>query len=195
MHDPEEAEDPVDPRLRSLFQESGEAFERAGPWDGPPAFMVGGMAVPTAAEMADQYVRAAGLLVDAIARGDCEDYLLPNPVLYLYRHAIELRLKWLLGGAARTHDLRGLMGEISTAAAAGRLAAPPAWVGERLAEFARMDPGSTSFRYGPSRKAADGADDPLAGDSFVDVRHLRAVMEAAYAALRGTEGRLGAPWA
>ena len=172
--------------FRPLFEEPSGAFEREHPWSGPLAFVLGGMALPTMAELADQYVVAAGLLVDAVVRGDCEDHLVPNPVLFLHRHALELRLKWLMGEPARTHDLDRLVRDLASPAPLGLGVALPGWLGRRLAEFAAVDPGSTSFRYARTRDQSTRRDVPVDGEVFVDVRHLRDVMDAVHAFLRRT---------
>ena len=175
---------PAPAAIRPLFEEPSDAFEREHPWSGPLAFVVGGMALPTMAELADQYVLAAGLLVDAVVRGDCEDYLVPDPVLFLHRHALELRLKWLMGEPARTHDLDRLVRDLAAPAPPGLGVALPDWLQRRLAEFATIDPGSTSFRYAQTRDRATRRDVPVDGEVFVDVRHLREVMDAVHAFLR-----------
>jgi hypothetical protein len=179
--------DPDEPgpaAFRPLFEEPSGAFEREQPLSGPLAFVVGGMAVPTMAELADQYVLAAELLVDAIVSGDCEDYLVPNPVLFLHRHALELRLKWLMGEPARTHDLDRLVRELALPLPVGLGVALPDWLGKRLAEFASIDPGSTSFRYARTRDRSTRLDIPVEGEIFVDVRHLRDVMAVVHDFLR-----------
>jgi len=172
--------------FRPLFEEPTAAFEREHPWSGPLAFVVGGMALPTMVELADQYVVAAGLLVDAVMRGDCEDYLVPNPVLFLHRHVLELRLKWLMGEPARTHDLDRLVRDLASPAPVGLGVELPEWLERRLAEFAAIDPGSTSFRYARTRDRSTRQDVPVDGEVFVDVRHLREVMDAVHSFLRRT---------
>jgi hypothetical protein len=142
--------------FRPLFEEPRNAFEREHSLSGPLALVVGGMALPTMAELADQYVLAAELLVDAIVNGDCEDYLVPNPVLFLHRHALELRLKWLMGEPARTHDLDRLVRELASPLPVRLGVELPDWLGKRLAEFASIDPSSTSFRYARTPRSLDG---------------------------------------
>ena len=142
------------------------------------------MALPTMAELADEYVFAAGLLVDAVVHGDCEDYRVPNPVLFLHRHAIELRLKGLMGEPALTHDLNRLVRDLAALAPPRLSVDLPDWL--QLAECAAIDPGSTSFRYGKTRDRATRRDVPMEGGIFVDVRHLRAVMAAVHTFLTCT---------
>ena len=65
-------------------------------------FMVGGMANLAFQHIGQQYFDAAHLLAETIKSGECHDYELANPVLFLYRHFIELFLKAALGHAAKT---------------------------------------------------------------------------------------------
>jgi hypothetical protein len=84
--------DPDEPKhaaFRPLFQEPSAAIEREHPSSGPLALVLGGMALPTMAEIADQYVLAAEFLVNATVNGDCEDFLVPNPLLFLYRQSVD----------------------------------------------------------------------------------------------------------
>ena len=91
--------------MRPLFEEPTAEIERPDPFTGPQGFMIGGEFLPTKEEMAQQYLEAANLLVEAIKRGDMEDYRLTNPVLFLYRHALEMKLKGLMQDVPKTHDL------------------------------------------------------------------------------------------
>src|ERR1051326_3456429 len=93
------------PMMRPLFEEPTAEIERPDPFTGPQGFMIGGEFLPTKEEMAQQYLEAANLLVEAIKRGDMEDYRLTNPVLFLYRHALEMKLKGLMQDVPKTHDL------------------------------------------------------------------------------------------
>src|ERR1019366_6638655 len=90
---------------RPIFEEPTPEIERTDPWSGPQGFMIGGMALPTKAELGQQYFDAASILIEAIRRGDCEDYRLANPALFLYRHWIELTIKSLIGPGVKGHDL------------------------------------------------------------------------------------------
>ena len=93
---------------RPLFEEPSPGCERADPWSGPKGFMIGGMSRSTLQNLGQQYFVAANLLVEAIKRDELEDYKLVNPVLYLYRHWLEVTLKSLISSASDEHDLRRL---------------------------------------------------------------------------------------
>lgn len=93
---------------RPLFEEPTLALERTDASEDMPGFMIGGMANLPFQHMGQQYFDAAYLLCETIRNGEWDDYRLANPVLYLYRHSIELFLKAALGNAAKTHNLAEL---------------------------------------------------------------------------------------
>ncbi len=67
--------------------------------------MLGGMGLPTKIELSQQYFDAANTLIQTIRKWECEDYKLVYPVLFLYRHALELMLKWIMHSTANHHKL------------------------------------------------------------------------------------------
>jgi hypothetical protein len=75
---------------RPLFEEPTPAIERQDALEAPLGFLIGGGANLSPQHLAQQYFDAASLLTETIRNGDLEDYRLANPVLYLYRHSIEL---------------------------------------------------------------------------------------------------------
>jgi hypothetical protein len=96
-----------DAKRRPLFEEPGPHIERADPWTGPQGFLFGGGlgGEPDHLDVAQDYMEAAYVLTEVIRKGDWEDYRLANPVLYLYRHSVELFLKGVMGNDRRTHCL------------------------------------------------------------------------------------------
>ena len=173
---------------RPLFEEPSDAIERTDPWSGPQGFMIGGMALPTKAELGQQYFDAATILIEAIRRGECEDYRLANPALFLYRHWIELTIKSLIGSGVKGHDL-GDLAEMFESTVTERFGEEvPSWITARLKEMAAIDPGSTAFRYGENYDRQRKADVSVDGEIYVDLGHLQAVM----AALNAAFGHMGA---
>jgi len=119
---------------------------------------------------------AANLLVETIRIGEWEDQRLANPVLYLYRHSIELFLKAFLGSAGKTHDLSSLADEFRVFIKAEFDADLPDWISNRLKELADLDPGSTAFRYNQNYDKASKSDLPVDGEYHVDLIHLQSAM-------------------
>lgn len=174
-----------DAKARPLFEEPSEASVREDPWSGPQGFMIGGMSLPTRSELGEQYFDAAYLLLESIKKGQWEDYKLVNPALYLFRHALELQVKVLVGSSARTHDLVALADQLDSKALAQDGARAPPWVVSRLKEFAAIDPGSTSFRYARIYDRTLRRDVDVDGEVYVSLIHLQRAMLALYAALTG----------
>jgi len=172
-------------KSRPLFEEPSDAAVRENPWSGPQGFMLGGMSLPTRGELGEQYFDAAYLLLESIKRNQWEDYKLVNPALYLFRHALELQVKAMLGASAKTHDLAALADQPDTKAQVQDGERAPQWVIARLKEFAAIDPGSTAFRYAetydPKRKRHVAVD----GETYVSLPHLQRAMLALYVALTG----------
>ncbi len=125
---------------RPLFEEPTPEIERVDPSDGPTGFMIGGMANLTFQHIGQQYFDAACLLAERIRYGDRDDYQLANPVLFLYRHSIELFLKAALGQAAKTHDLADLAAQFRAIIKSEFDADLPAWIDNRLNELYSLKP-------------------------------------------------------
>jgi hypothetical protein len=163
-----------DSMTRPLFEEPSVDYEREDPWSGPKGFMFGGWSLPsgTTWEMAEQYFDAANQLIQSILGGKVEDCRLGTPVLFLYRHWLELAVKSIIP-PTRGHDLAVLTDKL-VEHLAGQGIAVPKWVISRIREIAAIDPGSTAFRY------ADGS---IPGEIYVSLPHLRDSMMLMYVAL------------
>jgi hypothetical protein len=175
---------------RPLFEEPTLALERSDPSDGAPGFMVGGMANLSLQHLGQQYFDAAHLLTQTIRNGDWDDHRLANPVLYLYRHSIELLLKAAMDGAEKTHDLARLSDQFRVLIKAWSGADLPDWISHRLQELAAIDPGSTAFRYSRNFDRLARVDVPVDGEFHVDLAHLQSAMAALNAALVGVIAEL-----
>jgi len=140
--------------------------------------MIGGMALPTTQELGQQYFDAANCLVEAIKHDELEDYRLVNPVLYLYRHWMELALKGLIGSGAHEHDLGQLAAnfEAITRKRFGQVV--PRWITLRFKEMAAIDPNSTAFRYAEVRDKQLKRYVPVDGEIYVSLNHIQEAMAA-----------------
>lgn len=172
-------------KVRPLFEEPSDASVREDPWSGPKGFMIGGMSLPTKSELGEQYFDAAYLLLESINRNQWEDYKLVNPALYLFRHALELQVKALIGASAKTHDLAVLADQLDSRAFAQDGAKAPEWIVARLKEFAAVDPGSTSFRYAQTYDRPLRKDVEVDGEVYINLCHLQRAMLALFTALTG----------
>jgi hypothetical protein len=146
---------------------------------------------------AEGYRLGAGLLVtQVVEHQENQDYLI-YPIVFLYRHHIELALKALIGrapiliGRALTteeekhlgmhrldllwQDLRPMFSQICTASGWGPpIEADLEGVDNYIQQLTSLDPYSYSFRYTRSKKG-----DPLLPSDLkrVNVRHFATMME------------------
>lgn len=180
-----------------LFVEPTDAHQREDAYSGPFGFMLGGMVLPTRLELSRQYFDAANELVESIKRLDHEDFTLANPVLFLYRHALELALKATLifrpEGSATGHELGSLAKQFEAFILSSYKEQVPAWITSRLKELAAIDPGSMAFRYAEDKYDGAKKCSPVAGEIFVGLGHLQRVMADLYAALTHVAIQLGDP--
>jgi hypothetical protein len=167
--------------IRPLFEEPSPAIERSSPWAGPKGFLIGGMALPIKEELSLQYFDAANLLLKAIHNDEMEDYRLVNPVLFLYRHSIELMLKSFVDSTG--HDLAALADKFAAVVKQRFGEEPPAWIMVRLKEIAQIDPNSTAFRYSENYNRQLKQHVPVDGELYISLSHLREVMETLNAGL------------
>lgn len=146
--------------------------------------------------MRSGYKDAADLLVEKTRDGSYEKDSLVFPIIFLYRQYLELELKGMIAAYGyrcgvpanwKDHYLDGLWNSVLTIMkhygiedADGANSA----AGEVIKEFAKIDPGSFSFRYPVTR---DGK--PIAyGDvKRVDLYRLKEVMEGVANLLSGTD--------
>ena len=133
--------------------------------------LIGGMGSYDEELMAKAYKEAADMLVEQALRSGDRSWAVAPPILFLYRHTVELYLKLVVKPKKRNHSLSELVeraNEIAERRVGKRL---PDWAKARLLEFANYDPRSTTFRY------ADGQAPLPFGEYWVYLDHLRQVME------------------
>lgn len=177
--------------MQPLFVELSEEHVRTDALSGPHGFVVGGMFLPTKLEMAQQYLHAANVLAESIICQEQEDFRLANPVLFLYRHAIELALKALLPSESSHHRLATLGADLRSHVRTEYQQDVPAWILERLNQLAAIDPGSMAFRYAEERYDGSRNFSSVPGELYVGVPHLRASMNELFTALAGAAEKMG----
>ncbi len=114
------------------------------------------------------------------------------PILFCYRHALELYIKALLPAGTQGHRLSELVRAIKPWLDKQYPASQVAWLTGRIAEFDRLDPNSTVFRYpdGPAT-AYRGGQDPWP-ETWVDFRRLRRSTAKMFQALEWARLHAGA---
>jgi len=171
---------------RPLFEQPTAAIERPDQWSEPLGFLVGGGANHRFEHLGQQYYNAAGQLIESIKHQDVADYEVANPVLYLYRHSIELFLKAIMQGAAKTHSLDTLAEEYRDFVKDEFGSNCPEWIITRMKELGTIDPNSTAFRYNMTYNKQAKTDEPVPGEFHVNLHHLESAMTALNVALVGT---------
>lgn len=166
---------------RPIFVDPPDDIGRPDAWSGPYAFLLGGMGDMQKAEIAQQYFDAANELVGLIRAQRVEDFTLSFPILYLYRHSIELMLKAAMN-QGHGHELDRLARMFVTFIADKYQKQVPDWIVARLNEIAAIDPRSTSFRYSVKWRK-DGSEEGLGGEHYIDLYHLQRAMRALYVSL------------
>jgi len=167
--------------MKALFRDVSEEDARADPYDGPHGFLLG---VFSLEEIADQYFRAANLLVDSIKNKSSVDYELAYPVLYLYRHAIEIRLKSLMGSTSTHHRLDTLSGDLVKFARTRFQQEVPTWVTKLLRELAGIDPTSQAFRYGEDKYGDGNRQMSVPYETYVRLSELHERLNQLYESLK-----------
>lgn len=168
--------------IRPLFEEPTEAIERPDPWSGPKGFLLGGMCLPASKQaLAEEYFEAANSLVSAIDAGQSADYKVANPVLFLYRHSLELMIKSITCDD-NGHNLSALADKLQSFVK-GKGFEVPNWIIDRMKELATIDPSSTAFRYGERPCKGKRGREPIPGEIYVSLPHLRRVMSLLMASL------------
>ena len=141
--------------------------------------MFGGMCGYGDDDIAEAYFALAERAIDAVLKGDEDGPRVVNPVMFLYRHAMELYLK-IIVGPRRTHDLSALFKAFRIRVADRYNQAIPSWLSELILEFHEYDPDSDVFRYSQTRcqHLQQG------GEYWVDLRSLHRRMRSLRRALR-----------
>jgi len=147
-------------RLHSpLFREPSEEMDET--WQ--HGVLVGGMACRDLPHVARAYKLAADELMKQ-AVDSCEPHELDYPILFLYRHTVELYLKAALANPPQHHDLCRLI-QLLEAECGNKLAR---WIRDRLWDFHTIDRMSAVFRY---------ADPPPDGELWIDFHQLQIVVD------------------
>lgn len=141
-----------------------------------------GMGSMVNVEVARAFAEAADRLMEAAAAQQ-ESWEAAYPILFCYRHALELYLKSLLPDRAQGHRLNDLVQSLKPYLESRYPVDQVVWLTERIAEFDRIDPKSTVFRYpdGPATSYKNG-EEP-SPETWVDFRRLQRVTKRIFKAL------------
>ena len=157
-----------------IFEELPEGLDET--WT--HGVLVGGMAsAPNDLEIARAYRAAAGALIGpALAGGEAWNFT--YPILFLYRHALELYLKAIVRPARLNHDLGPLLDAFQVIVCERCKQEIPESVREDLQVFAGLD--AMGLRYSHNLK---GRWSGLPGEYWVSLTNLETKMDAIFDAL------------
>ena len=162
------------PQVTKIFAEPPEGLDE----DWTHGALIGGMCGWCGdRELAESYFRAAELLVKDILAGRERGQDLVSPVMYLYRHAIELYLKHIVSPPQRNHSLGSLLEGFCEHIRSKYGEKVPAWVTRPISELATFDPGSDLFRYGQTRPIDRSLRVANHGEFWVDLRAISKDMD------------------
>jgi hypothetical protein len=137
--------------------------------------LLGGMIGFDEEDLAESYFDAADALVGRVRKRKQEGRDLINPILFLYRHGVELYLKAIVRPEKRNHDLTALLAAFRRHVEKRYKETLPEWLIGAVSELARYDPHSDVFRYPESRSRRLDSE----GEFWVDLsrarRHMRFV--------------------
>ncbi|MFD1912574.1 HEPN domain-containing protein [Halodurantibacterium flavum] len=137
----------VHPADQKLFEDIDERWQRADQWSFPKSISIGWPidGTPKAEDFrrfSIQYYQASRSICEIVSGNKIEDYVASYPVIYLFRHSVELALKAVVvhqtGSRKAGHDLATL---------AGMVKGLPEWAESWIAELHRLDERSTGLRY------------------------------------------------
>jgi hypothetical protein len=153
----------------NIFQDLPDGLGEEEFYFGTYVLGIGGM---NGIEVARAFAEAANrLLTEAAAQR--EGWEAAYPILFCYRHALELYLKALLPNSRHGHNL-GKLAKALKPIIEGRYAENDVtWLLDRIAEFDRIDPKSTIFRYHDGSETAYKLAEHPNLELWVDFRNLR----------------------
>lgn len=124
-------------------------------------------------DMAVSYRIAAFRLLDsACERGEAWESV--DPILFCFRHALELNLKELHRGLRqRVHGLTPMADALNARLVKRYQLVQVDWLRDRIHEFDTVDPRSTAFRYDD---APSSATPPELWVDFAKLRHIMDIM-------------------
>jgi hypothetical protein len=124
-------------------------------------------------DLAESYFRAGSALITAVLENKEPAYDLINPVMYVYRHGLELYLKCIVRPSELNHNVASLLEAFCQHIRDRYGETVPPWITKPISEFAKYDPGSDVFRYEKTRVSRLHNE----GEFWIDLVSLRRKLE------------------
>jgi len=155
-----------------IFQQPHENLDET--WQ--HVFLVGGMCENLVDEftLAESFKLAGDILVESALSNDehCE---ILYPIMYNYRHSVELYLKAVLPEQKeKHHNLQILFKELNEILKNKNVTVIPDWFKNLVYEFHDFDPNSTTFRFSESGVFSKITGDK--GEFMIDLQHIKKLM-------------------
>lgn len=148
--------------LSPIFQEPTEEITNIG----SNVIFAGMASLDGRLSIANAFKESGDILFETVKeQGNLHDFT--SPILYQYRHAIELYLKSILIKPEKIHDLLKLYDKFETLIKTEFQTEVPSWLKEMILGFNKIDPGGDILRYG----------EEIATDEIlIDLRQLKLKM-------------------
>lgn len=138
--------------------------------------MLGGMTGYDDESLARSYFMAGGMLVEQVLGTGERGQEVICPILYVYRHGIELYLKVVVRPGKRNHSIGSLLDAFCRDVQSKFGERVPAWITRPIGQLAEFDPNSDLFRYGQTRDSSISHRLINSGEFWVDLRTLKRTM-------------------
>jgi hypothetical protein len=156
-----------------IFGEPPEALDE----DWTHGALIGGMSGWwSEQQLAESYFLAADHLIATVLAGKERGQDLWGPIMYLYRHGIELFLKLIVQPAKQDHNLGALLEGFCAHIRSRYREKVPSWITRPISELAQIDPRSDLFRYRETKPIETAARLANRGEFWVDLRAIRKEM-------------------
>jgi hypothetical protein len=162
----------VKTQFTPLFQPPPEDLDETWGWGTLLGGMVGGGS--DSYDLAEAFRFAGDTVVDALI-DDPDRYQMVYPVLFSYRHAMELYLKAASPPGMQGHTLEPLLDHLRKYLKDEHNASVPRWLEGIVFQFDDFDPKSTTFRYADSDFRSYSTSDT--GEFWVDLLHAKELMQ------------------
>ena len=136
--------------------------------------LIGAMAERTEFELATSFKLAGDLLIESVIDKQSEAYELIYPIIFNYRHSIELYLKSLVKHDFK-HDLSSLLLKLQAKTVEKYKQKLPDWFSNLIIEIDDFDKKGTTFRYSDQDVISFSTNE--GGEFWVDLIRLKAKME------------------
>lgn len=138
--------------------------------------VLGGMVGYDDQSLARSYFMAGDMLIEQVLASDERGQDVVCPILYLYRHGIELHLKILMKPARLNHSIGSLLDAFSHHVQGKYREQVPPWLTGPIKQLADFDPNSDLFRYGRTKPPSVSQRFTNSGELWIDLKKLRKTM-------------------